>query len=426
MRSRWRSFRSWRRRSRLLARVGDDYLPSADQAWIELQIRDIGHHSVLLGPYSRFGWFHPGPLLYYLLWLPYRITGSSGAEPRRRRAHAQRGRARRHRARGQAARRAPAPAADPVPERAPDLVAGPAVLPRTCGTRASRSCRSCSWCSLAWSMSCGEAWALPVGAGVATFLVQTHVSYGFTTAAVAGRRPRRRGDHGVATTCATRITATACARGCAWAGSPSPCSSCCGCRSRSSSSPSHPATSARSCASSVITVASTATATRGTWWRRNSAHGPTGCAADIVRNIYSGAVDLSGPTPIAIVALVLVGAAALTWRRAKDGFRFDVIVGLAIVAGFVSVSRIVGEIFPYLVIWTWALGMLAWLAIGWSVARWWQTRAARRRTGGPRRARRRGRRVRGGDGGEHGRRRPRGQSRRAGVALGRGIDDEGA
>ena len=73
---------------------------------------------------------------------------------------------------------------------------------------------------------------------------------------------------------------------------------------------------------------------------------------------------------------MLVGAAVLTWRRAKDGFRFDVIVVLAIVAGFVSVSRIVGEIFPYLVIWTWALGMLTWLAIGWSVTRWWQTRAA--------------------------------------------------
>ena len=61
----------------LIVRVGDDYLPSADQAWIELQIRDIGQRSVLLGPYSRFGWFHPGPILYYLLWLPYRITGST-------------------------------------------------------------------------------------------------------------------------------------------------------------------------------------------------------------------------------------------------------------------------------------------------------------------------------------------------------------
>ena len=41
-----------------------------------------------------------------------------------------------------------------------------------------------------------------------------------------------------------------------------------------------------------------------------------------------------------------------------------------------SVSRIVGEIFPYLVTWTWAVGMLTWLAIAWSVVRWWQTRGA--------------------------------------------------
>ena len=59
--------------------LGHTYRPSADEAWIELQVRDIGHHAVLLGPYSRFGWFHPGPLLYYLLWLPYRLTGGSGA-----------------------------------------------------------------------------------------------------------------------------------------------------------------------------------------------------------------------------------------------------------------------------------------------------------------------------------------------------------
>ena len=63
----------------MLPASGATTCPRADQAWIELQIRDIGHHPVLLGPYSRFGWFHPGPILYYLLWLPYRITGSTGA-----------------------------------------------------------------------------------------------------------------------------------------------------------------------------------------------------------------------------------------------------------------------------------------------------------------------------------------------------------
>ncbi|MFI5372597.1 MAG: hypothetical protein ACHQ52_13660, partial [Candidatus Eisenbacteria bacterium] len=63
----------------LVAGVGGDYHPQADQALIEMQIRDIGHLPVLLGPYSRFGWFHPGPALFYVLWLPYRLTGSSSA-----------------------------------------------------------------------------------------------------------------------------------------------------------------------------------------------------------------------------------------------------------------------------------------------------------------------------------------------------------
>ena len=75
-------------------------------------------------------------------------------------------------------------------------------------------------------------------------------------------------------------------------------------------------------------------------------------------------------------ALVLVGAAALTWRRAKDAFRLDVLLALTIVVAVVSVSRIVGDIFPYLVAWTWAVGMLTWLAIVWSVVRWWQHRDA--------------------------------------------------
>jgi hypothetical protein len=73
---------------------------------------------------------------------------------------------------------------------------------------------------------------------------------------------------------------------------------------------------------------------------------------------------------------VLVVVGALTWRRAKDAFRLDVLVALTVVVAVLSVSRVVGEIFPYLVTWTWAVGMLTWLAIAWSVVRWWQARGA--------------------------------------------------
>ena len=96
----------------------------------------------------------------------------------------------------------------------------------------------------------------------------------------------------------------------------------------------------------------------------------------VVQNIYTGALDLSGTTPIAVSLVVLVGAGVLTWRRAKDAVRFDVLLVFAIIAAVVSVSRIVGDIFPYLVTWTWAFGMLTWLAIAWSVVRWWQHRDA--------------------------------------------------
>src|SRR5690606_16195427 len=31
----------------------------------------------LVGPYSRYGWNHPGPLLFWVMAVPYRLTGAS-------------------------------------------------------------------------------------------------------------------------------------------------------------------------------------------------------------------------------------------------------------------------------------------------------------------------------------------------------------
>ncbi len=53
------------------------WYPAGDLAVTELTTRDVGIHSVLLGPYSRFGWHHPGPALFYLLAVPYRLMGGS-------------------------------------------------------------------------------------------------------------------------------------------------------------------------------------------------------------------------------------------------------------------------------------------------------------------------------------------------------------
>src|SRR5207245_9506948 len=52
------------------------WAPSSDWAAIEARTRDVwSSHASLVGPYSRYGWNHPGPLLFYVLALPYRLLG---------------------------------------------------------------------------------------------------------------------------------------------------------------------------------------------------------------------------------------------------------------------------------------------------------------------------------------------------------------
>ena len=49
--------------------------PSGDWAVLTLRVEDVGRHTPLVGPYSRFGWNHPGPLMYWLLAFPYHLFG---------------------------------------------------------------------------------------------------------------------------------------------------------------------------------------------------------------------------------------------------------------------------------------------------------------------------------------------------------------
>jgi hypothetical protein len=356
----------------LVLRVGGNYRPAGDEAWIELQIREIGHHQVLLGPYSRFGWSHPGPMLYYLLWLPYRLTGSTGTSL----------------AIGALAVNALVVVAIALVARRrgglplvvltmflvglltagegpqfvrdvwnPDITVLPFVL----------------LVLIAWSLSCGEAWALPTGVVVATFLVQTHVSYGLVAAALlvgglvgagitAWHRRSATQDTRQVRSWMRAVAATGAAAAVLWFPVV---------LQQVRDEPGNLSVLVRffrdhgrehSYGDSWHVVASQL----GLW--------PDWVRGQVVRNIFTGALDLGGATPVAVWTVVLVVAAVLTWRRAKDAFRFDVLIALTIVVAFVSVSRIVDEIFPYLVTWVGAVGMLTWLAIAWSVVRWWQTR----------------------------------------------------
>src|SRR4051794_6892165 len=56
--------------------IGTDYLPNVDIAVFELGVRNTLHHGAFVGPYSRFGWNHPGPFIFYLVAPIYWLLGS--------------------------------------------------------------------------------------------------------------------------------------------------------------------------------------------------------------------------------------------------------------------------------------------------------------------------------------------------------------
>lgn len=60
-----------------IAQLTKSGLVTGDLALIELAIRDTGTgNTPLVGPFSRYGWNHPGPLMFWMLAPLYRVLGS--------------------------------------------------------------------------------------------------------------------------------------------------------------------------------------------------------------------------------------------------------------------------------------------------------------------------------------------------------------
>ena len=323
---------------------------------------------MLLGPYSRFGWFHPGPLLYYALWLPYRLTGSTAVSI----------------AIGALLVNGLSVAGIAVlawrrggTTLLLTTLALLAVLERGLGPQFARDVWNpyitvlpfVCFVFLVWSVSTGDLWALPVAIAVATFLVQTHVGYALMTAAVLAvgiamlgitewrRRPptperRRTWWRSGAVSAAVLVVL--------WApvvvqqlfrtpGNLSTLARFFGDHGRE-----------QSYGDAFHVVAAQLSALPE--WIRGATK----------PNLYSGAVELSGRIPVPVALLALLVAVVLAWKADRGAWRLNVVVLVAIGAGFLAVTRIVGGIFPYLVRWTWALGMLAWVAVAWTVVGVWR------------------------------------------------------
>lgn len=59
--------------------AGRTWAPSADQAIELLRIQEVGGaHTPLVGAYSKYGWNHPGPILFWLSAPGYRLFGAVG------------------------------------------------------------------------------------------------------------------------------------------------------------------------------------------------------------------------------------------------------------------------------------------------------------------------------------------------------------
>lgn len=93
-----------------------------------------------------------------------------------------------------------------------------------------------------------------------------------------------------------------------------------------------------------------------------------------VDEMLRGGVDpellqTTGPSLAGLVLLAVWAATAvMAWRRREPSLiRLHLVVAVAFVAGLVSISRILGTLFPYLMLWAWGVTALMTLATMWTL-----------------------------------------------------------
>ena len=350
---------------------GQDWWPASDLSLIDLRLRDVGsEHTPLLGPFSRFGWSHPGPLMFWLLAPVYRLLGATPS-----------------------AGLAAAALQNAVVVVGIGLVAhrlGGRRLLLVASVAVAALCRALGpellvstwnpWLALlpfalflllTWGVADDDLTLVPWAVGVGSFLVQTHVGYGalvgalgawgLAWVAVAAVRTRRRG-------------------GDAWAAH----------RRR------------------LVRIAGIAALVGGVLWLgplidqatedpgnvraiatyfRDPPGEPVGVgvAADVTaRELSPVGPWLGGPEPLDFLArlqptspllalpfaVAWVGAAVVAGRRRdRSALLLLATAAVGIGAGALATSRITDEPYYYLFRWWWVLAMVGWLAIAWALLR---------------------------------------------------------
>ena len=347
--------------------IGRHWYASADWATEVSRIGDVGgSHTPLVGVASRFGWYHPGPLIFWMLASAYRFFGETGVLA------------------GTAALNGVAIVGVIIVAHrrgggALILLVGAlvvllmhslglaflidpwnpwlAVLPFLC------------FVLLAWSVACGDAPTLPWAVGVGTFVVQTHVGYaplvvGLTGVAlvIGGSRIWRRDRQSAEVKTLDRralrtwLPITAAVVVALWlapvvqqlSGHPGNLSALVH-YFRDSGQPSLGWTRA-------LGIFGTELATPGPWL---SAHDTE----------MTGFVSSSPVWP----GLLVLGATAVVgvlawWRRAIDAALLAALALAAAGLGMLATSQLTGAAATYLLRWWWVIALCQWLALGWCLA----------------------------------------------------------
>lgn len=365
----------------LVIGVGGDHMPAGDLAMTEMHTRDVGRHPVLIGLHSRPDWNHPGPLQFYLSAPIYRLTGGASISMLLAALAIN--------AAAVAGTLAVARRRGGTPVLLCTLVAL-LLLMRTMGPEAL----SDNWnltlttlpylllAYLTWSMICGERWALPVGALVTSFLVQTHVGFLATAAplfavgvAALGVRAWRDGARDGWRTPAQRalvraVALTAGVTALVWlppvidvvVNSPANATKI----FEYFQEPPEP------------------TRTLGEGWRVTS--GQFGIAGEwltgkMAPNPFTGESRYLTSTPVPVLLVPVAVASVVLWRRRPHGRGLVVAVWLMVVLTVVSVARTVGSIADYRLRYTWVPPAVAAGAVLWAAWAAW----TRRRPGDERR-----------------------------------------
>jgi hypothetical protein len=348
-----------------LSLLGRHWYPSADQAFEALRIGDVGgQHTPLVGEPSRFGWYHPGPLLFFLLAPAQRLFGQTGilAGTAALNAAALIGVAVIARRRGGTALLlwTGLLVAALVHTLGPGFLLDPwnpwvALLPFLCFTL------------LAWSVACGDHVALPWAVGVGSFVVQTHISYALLVVAllavvlvVAVLGPARRGLVRWLAVAGVVMVAL-------WlppliqqaAGHP-------GNLGQVARYFIHPQYTSQQAATVAAGPPVGWSAAYGVMGKQLTPPGPWSTGNDV--NQF-GFAALAAAWPAVLSLLVLIGAGVAAWRRgARDAARLAGVAVVLAVLGLVATARVTGILAAYLVRWWWVVALLVWLAIGWCVA----------------------------------------------------------